>query len=163
MIRNWLPHPLMTLVLIFVWMFLLNEFSLGGLLLGIVLGIIIPRITSNFWPERPPIRAYGKAVRFFGLVTWDIIVANIAVAKLILFVPNKKLNSQWMIIPLDIKSPEGITTLAGVITLTPGTVSSDISEDGRSLLVHCLDTADVDQSIAHIKSRYEKRLMEIFP
>ena len=80
MINKLLPHPLMTLVLIFVWMFLLNEFSLGGLLLGIVLGIIIPRITSNFWPERPPIRAYSKTLSFFCLVVWDIIIANIAVA-----------------------------------------------------------------------------------
>lgn len=163
MIKRWLPHPLMSFVLVFVWMFLLNDFSLGGLLFGMGLGVVIPWITSGFWPERPPIKAYGKALSFLGLVVWDIILANIAVAKLILFTKNKDLNSKWLVIPLDIKSPEGITTLAGVITLTPGTVSSDISEDGKTLLVHCLDTQDVEQSILDIKSRYEKRLMEIFP
>jgi multicomponent K+:H+ antiporter subunit E len=163
MINKWIPHPLLTGVLIVVWMFLLNQFTLGGFLLGAVLGIIIPRITSHFWPERPRITAYGKAVYFVGLVAWDIVLANMAVAKLILFVPNKKLRTHWIAVPLDIQSPEGITTLAGVITLTPGTVSSDLSDDGRTLLVHCLDTVDVEQSIAHIKSRYEQKLMEIFP
>ncbi len=163
MIKRWIPHPLLTFVLVLVWMLLENKFTLGGLIMGGVLGIIIPKITSSFWPERPAIRAYGKAFSFMALVAWDIVIANIAVARLILFIPNKKLRSHWIAVPLDIKSPEGITTLAGVITLTPGTVSSDLSDDGKTLLVHCLDTSDVIQSVSNIKSRYEKRLMEIFP
>lgn len=163
MIKKWLPHPLMTLVLIFVWLFLLNEFSIGGLVFGVVLGLVIPQITSSFWPKRPPIKAYGKLLSFIGLVAWDIVLANIAVAKLILFTKNKNLNSHWLEIPLEITSPEGITTLAGVITLTPGTVSSDISEDQKILLVHCLNTTNVEESILTIKNRYEKRLLVIFP
>ena len=64
--------------------------------------------------------------------------------------------------PLDLQSPEAIATLAGTITMTPGTLSADVSADGRSLLVHCLDVSDVPATIAAIKSRYESRLMRIF-
>jgi multicomponent K+:H+ antiporter subunit E len=46
--------------------------------------------------------------------------------------------------------------------MTPGTVSSDLSEDGHSLLVHCLDAPDPKATVAEIKNRYERRLKEIF-
>ena len=48
------------------------------------------------------------------------------------------------------------------ITLTPGTVSCDLSRDGRSLLVHCLHAPDPDAVLSEIKTRYESRLKEIF-
>ena len=57
---------------------------------------------------------------------------------------------------------EAITALAGTITLTPGTVSADLSADGRSLLVHCLETADPAATVSQIKERYDRRLKEIF-
>jgi multicomponent K+:H+ antiporter subunit E len=46
--------------------------------------------------------------------------------------------------------------------MTPGTLSSDLSADGRTLLVHCLETDDPEGTVATIKSRYERRLKEIF-
>ena len=64
--------------------------------------------------------------------------------------------------PLDIFSPEAITILAGTITLTPGTVSADLSDGGHSLLVHALDVDDADAMRDEIKDRYERRLKEIF-
>ena len=54
---RWLPHPLMTAVLVLLWMLLLNSFSLGGLLVGVVLAVVITRVTSNFWPQRPPVKS----------------------------------------------------------------------------------------------------------
>ena len=55
-----------------------------------------------------------------------------------------------------------ITVLAGTITMTPGTVSSDVSADGRSLLVHCLHAPEPASVVDEIKQRYERRLKEIF-
>ena len=52
--------------------------------------------------------------------------------------------------------------LAGTITMTPGTLTADISACGRALLVHCLDTDDPDAVRDEIKQRYERRLKEIF-
>lgn len=159
----WLPHPLLTTVLILLWMLLLNSFTIGGLVMGTFLGLVIPIITSNFWPERPPIRAYGKALSFMLLVAWDVLVANVLVARLILFRPASALRTRWVTVPLDLRSPEAITVLAGTITMTPGTVSSDLSADGRSLLVHCLDAPDAEEAVLQMKTRYEARLKEIFP
>ena len=81
----WLPHPLLTVVLVLVWLLLQNSFSLAHLALGLVLGMLIPRLTSGLWPARPRIRRYGKVVAYFFLVVGDIVRANIDVARLILF------------------------------------------------------------------------------
>jgi multicomponent K+:H+ antiporter subunit E len=102
-------------------------------------------------------------IDYLAVVIWDIIVANFHVARLILFRRSRDLRSHWLVIPLELKAPEAITALAGTISLTPGTVSSDVSADGRALLVHALDTGDKEAEVARIKQRYEARLKRIFP
>ena len=160
---HWLfPHPLLTVLMALVWVVLQNDFSWGMLVFGIILGIIIPRLTSKWWPDRPQAFHMGKMLAYCLLVIWDIIVANIQVAWIILTRSNASLRPAWVVIPLDLKEPEAITILAGTITLTPGTVSADLSNEGHSLLVHALDAPDPDAVRDEIKDRYERRLKEIF-
>ena len=145
-----------------MWILVLNELSIGGILLGLVLGTLVPLFTAPFWPDRPPVRYGWPLLAYVFLVIGDIITANFHVARLILFRRNRELRSCWLSVPLDLHSAEAITVLAGTISLTPGTVSTDISTDGRYLLVHALDTGDPQAEVARIKTRYERRLMEIF-
>ncbi|MDP5334528.1 MAG: Na+/H+ antiporter subunit E [Paracoccaceae bacterium] len=162
MIARILPHPLLTLTLVVVWQMLVNYVSLGTLVFGLILGIVIPLITAPYWPDRPRLKNPAMIVEFILVVLWDIVVANIVVAKTILFTRNTSMHPAWISIPLDLRTPEAITVLAGTITMTPGTVSSDVAADGRSLLVHCLDAPDPDAVRDEIKQRYERRLKEIF-
>lgn len=162
MLRRLLPHPLLTLLLTAVWLLLLNDFTVGALVFGLVLGILVPLFTRMFWPEAPRMHNFPGIVEYFVVVLWDIVVANFLVAYLVLFRPAGRLRSRFLVIPLDIRSPEAISVLAGTITLTPGTVSSDLSSDGRNLLVHALDVVDPEAAVATIKHRYERRLKEIF-
>jgi len=162
MIARILPHPLLTLTLIVVWQMLVNYVSLGTLVFGTILGIVIPLLTAPYWPDRPRLKNPAMIIEFILVVLWDIVVANIVVAKTILFTSKSNMHPAWVTIPLDLRSPEAITVLAGTITMTPGTVSSDIAADGRSLLVHCLNAADPDAVRDEIKHRYERRLKEIF-
>ncbi len=161
MLKRLVPHPLLTLLIVVVWI-LLNGVSWGSALLGLVLGVAIPRFTSAYWPDRPRIRNPLMIVEYAAIVLWDIVVANFQVAYLILFRRGDTLRSRFVTVPLDLKTPEAITALAGTITMTPGTVSADLSGDGRALLVHCLETDDPEATVAAIKSRYETRLQRIF-
>lgn len=159
----WLiPHPLLTLILTIVWILLQNEISAGMMVFGLILGIIIPWGTSVWWPDTPKSFRVGKMAVYSLVVIWDIIVANIEVAWIVLTVPTSKLKPAWIVVPLELREPEAITMLAGTITLTPGTVSADLSSDGRSLLVHVLHTDDPDAIRDDILTRYEARLLEIF-
>ena len=162
MFRWLIPHPFLTLLLAIVWILLQNKFSAGMAVFGVILGVLIPLGSSVWWPDRPTRFHMGKMLRYSLIVMWDIVVANVQVAWVVLTVPNSKLTPAWIVIPLDLVAPEAITLLAGTITLTPGTVSADLSDEGHSLLVHVLHTDDPDGVRDDIKTRYEARLKEIF-
>ncbi|GAD54928.1 MAG: multicomponent K+:H+ antiporter subunit E [Limimaricola cinnabarinus] len=160
--RKLLPHPLLSTLLVIVWCLLINDLSLGTVVFGAILGLLIPISTAAYWPDRPKITRPWRLVSYMLLVIWDIMVANVQVAMIVLFKRNDDMAPNWVLIPLDLRSPEAITLLAGTITLTPGTVSTDLSADGRALLVHALDAADPEAVRDDIKTRYERRLKEIF-
>ena len=161
-IKRLFPHPTLSVVVALIWLFLANDFSVGNLVLGVLLGWAIPKVTSTYWPDTPRIRHPLAILKYFGVVLYDIIISNLQVAYLVLFRRGESLRSRYITVPLDLRTAEAITVLAGTITLTPGTVTADLSADGRALLVHCLETDDADATAAQIKERYERRLKEIF-
>jgi multicomponent K+:H+ antiporter subunit E len=156
-----LPHPGLSALLVVMWMVMVNDFTFGTLFLALVFGIGVPIFTAPWWPGRPHVR-FLPASAYVLLVVWDIIVANFHVAAIILFKPNHALRPAWLSIPLELTTPEAITVFAGTISLTPGTVSADVSACGTYLLVHALDVPDPVSEVAKIKARYEARLKEIF-
>jgi multicomponent K+:H+ antiporter subunit E len=162
MLTRLIPHPFLSITLVFVWLGLVNKFTLGNLLLGVLFGLVIPMLTAPYWPDRPKIRRPLKGFAYVLIVLWDIVVANVQVAAIILFKREKDIRSQWVVIPLELTSAEAITVLAGTITMTPGTVSATLAADAGSILVHCLHTDDTDAVRDEIKTRYERRLKEIF-
>ena len=80
MFRWLLPHPFLTLLLAAVWILLQSEFSAGMAVFGVILGVIIPRSTSIWWPDTPQGFRLGKMATYCIMVMWDILVANIQVA-----------------------------------------------------------------------------------
>lgn len=162
MLRRLFPHPYLSLTLVAIWFMLVNQWKLGSLVMAILLATILPLVTSAWWPDRARVRHPLRLLGYTALVFWDIIVANFQVAYVILFVPRDKVQSRWVTVPLELKSPEAVSLLAGTITMTPGTLSSDMSACGRALLVHALHAPDPDAVRDQIKSRYEARLKRIF-
>lgn len=162
MLRRLYPHPYLSLFLVLTWFMLVNQWKLGSLVMAIFLATVIPLITAPYWQHRPRLLSLPAAIAYFLLVLWDIVLANIQVAKIILFMPADRIRSTWIAVPVDLKSPEGIAVLAGTITMTPGTVSADMSACGKMLLIHSLHAPDPDAIRNEIKTRYETRLMRIF-
>ena len=156
-----LPHPILSLTLWLIWLLLNNTVAPGHMALGAVLAILIPWMTKSFWPEKVCIKHPGTLFKFVMIVLWDIMVANVIVAKLIL--GNKdNLQPKFLYIPLDIEHPLAISLLANTISLTPGTVSCDVCEDRKTLLVHGLHEEDPEATINEIKQRYEAPLKKVF-
>lgn len=158
--KRWLPFPLLSLLLWLMWV-LLNGFTVGQALLGLGLAVLLPWLTASFRPDVPPVRRPLRLLAYLGLVLWDILVANLAVARVILG-PVRRLRPVFVELPLELDNDFAITLLASTISLTPGTVSADISADRRTLLVHGLDVADPDALVREIRERYQRRLKEIF-
>jgi multicomponent K+:H+ antiporter subunit E len=156
-----LPHPGLSGLLVIMWVAMVNDLTFGTLFLGLVVGVGVPLFTAPWWPGRPKVR-FGPALSYCALVLWDIVAANFEVAAIILFKRNRDLRPAWLVVPLDLSSSEAITVFAGTISLTPGTVSSDVSACGRYLLVHALHAPDPAATVAQVKQRYEARLQRIF-
>jgi multicomponent K+:H+ antiporter subunit E len=161
-LQKWLPHPWTTILLMILWLALQNSVSNGNLLIAFLLGITLPLYTSSFWLQRQKIRNPLPVFELAVIVMWDIAVANVQVAWLVLFKDPSHLRSRWVSVPLEVVSLEALTALAAIVSLTPGTISSDFSDDNLFLLVHCLDLEDGDSLIHSVKNRYEKRLKRIF-
>ena len=162
MLKRILPHPLLSLSLVVTWLLLVNSLSLNSLVFAILVALLIPQATRAYWPDLPRVRHPIKILGYGLLVMHDIIKANIDVALIVLFKRRANLRPAWICVPLEIRSPEAITALAATITLTPGTVSCDLAQDGHAILVHCLHAPDPDAVRDDIKARYESRLKEIF-
>lgn len=155
-----LPHPRLSLVLWLFWVLLSNDLSLASWVLGAVVALVVPVLCSPFCPPALRlVRRWDLAAGYALLVLWDIVVANLQVAMLILLRP-RRLQPAFVCVPLALSRQESVAILAATITMTPGTVSCDLSDDGRSLLVHCLDAPDPAGTVEAIKSRYERRLLE---
>lgn len=156
-----LPHPLLTPTLAGIWLLLNNSLHPGHILLGALLGWLIPLFTLRFWPEAVRIRRPRVLLRFCLLVLYDILLANLVVARRILGRPER-LRPTLVEVPLALHSELAISLLANTICLTPGTVSARLSADRRTLLVHALDAADPAALRDQIKARYEAPLKEVF-
>lgn len=153
---------LLNILLAIAWSALTGQFGPADLLFGFVLGYLI------LWPLRGWLRGeryYAKVprvLRFIVYVIWEIILANLNVAKAVLLTPKERLRPGIVAVPLDIRSDAEITMLANLITLTPGTLSLDVSDDRQCLYVHALDVGDPQQFRRNIKDGFERLVYEVF-
>jgi multicomponent K+:H+ antiporter subunit E len=158
-VNKFYPFPVLSLTLAVSWL-ALTEISPPQLALAFMLALAIPRIVSPFIVTLPGIRSAGLAVRLVGRVMWDIVIANIAVARLVLG-PMARLRPGFVKVPLGITHPHAIALFASIVSIVPGSVSIAFAPDARTLLLHVLHVEDEERFIATIKERYERPLMEI--
>lgn len=158
---GWLSHPVLSVLLAACWLLLQQSLAVPQLITAAVLGLAIPRLMHGFLgaPVRP--RAWGTALRLTLRVLWDIVLANLTVARIVLW-PASRPQPAWVPVVLDLRDPTAVTLLASIITMTPGTVSCVVDEDAHRILVHALDCSDPAAMAADIKARYEAPLKEIF-
>jgi multicomponent K+:H+ antiporter subunit E len=168
LLRRLLPRPWTALWLWLAWLLLNQTLEPGHLLLGFVLALVFARLggaapaaLQDPGHGRSGRRRPGIALRLAWTVLHDIVVANLRVARRILG-RQDALDPKFVWVPLDVRRPRSISLLAGIVTMTPGTLSAELSEDHRHLLVHGLDVDDPQALVAEIKTRYEAPIRELF-
>ena len=159
--RRWLPAPIMSAALLVVWLLLNNTVAPGQVVLGAVLAWAIPLLTGRLAGGHPRVRKPLAIARLALVVLQDIVLSNVEVARRVLG-PESAIRPGWLTVPLDLADPHAITVLAGIITMTPGTLTADIAPDGSHLVVHAFHVTDAEATVAAIKRRYEAPLREIF-
>lgn len=155
-----IPYPLLSFALLVMWL-LLNDFTLGHLILGSVVAVFGGWAMASLRPEKPKLKKWYLLPKLFWLVFVDIIRSNLAVALLMIRGKRQKHTSGFITVPLEIEHPTALAIMAVILTSTPG--SAWLAYDGRrkTVLIHVLDLIDEEQWVQNIKHRYERLLLEI--
>lgn len=159
---RWLPFPLLFVSLLAMWLLLNQTLAFGHILLGSMLSICLSWGMVALQPERVKVRHPLIIVQLLLVVLLDIARSNMAVARIIFSPGLRKHPSGFVDIPLELRHPYGLAVLACIITATPGTLWVGFHSATGTLTIHVLDLVDQAEWIDIIKSRYERRLREIF-
>lgn len=152
---------LLNIILTFVWVALTGSFGWQNYAFGFALSFCIMWITRLHDAHH---RKYFVIVpRFIGFIfffLYELLKANIQVAYEVM-TPRFSMKPGIVMVPLDAETDLEITLLANLISLTPGTLSLDVSADRKVLYVHSMYVTDRESFVRSIKNGFEKRLLKL--
>lgn len=161
--NRWLPYPVLSAALLVLWLLLNQSVAPEHLLLGAGLAVAGGRVLASLQaPAGRTRRRVLVAAQLIGLVFVDIVRSNIAVARIVLHPGVRKRSSGFLSLPLEVRHPGALATLACIITATPGTSWARYDAARNVVTIHVLDLIDEATWTYLFKERYERRLQEIF-
>jgi multicomponent Na+:H+ antiporter subunit E len=143
-----------------IWVFLTGEYNFYNFLFGFLLSFLIIWLIHSNVGESKYVKIVPRIINFIFFFNYELIKANLQVAFEVM-TPGLKVSPGIVRIPLDVTTNFEISFLANLITLTPGTLSLDISDDKKVLYVHSMYVKDKDEFIWSIKNGFEKRILKI--
>ena len=150
---------LLNLLLALAWMALTGVFDPLNFAVGFVLGYLMLRLLQRSDDPKNYFQRAALIIRFVFFYIKELFVANLRVAGTVLS-PHMSLTPAVVAIPLDARSELSISLLANLITLTPGSLTIDISADQRVLYVHTMYSDDIERFQLSIKD-LERRVLEV--
>ncbi|MBZ0184587.1 MAG: Na+/H+ antiporter subunit E [Melioribacteraceae bacterium] len=151
---------LYNILLALTWMFLTGDLDFNNFLEGFLIGFAIVLILKASSGETKYFSRIPKLISFIIYFTYELILANLKIAMDIL-TPTHLMKPAIVAIPLDAKTDLEITLFANIITLTPGTLSLDLSKDRKTLYIHAMYVVSAEETIKEIKEGFEKKLLEV--
>jgi multicomponent Na+:H+ antiporter subunit E len=150
------------LMLMLAWCGSFGSFAPWTLLTGFVAGFAVLYLTRRVWgdPEPQYFRKTFGFLSFFGFYAHALLQSAILIARQVLS-PRITARPGVIAVPLEAERDVEIAALANLITLTPGTLSLDVSEDRSTLYVHAMFFDDPDTVLRDIKTNFERRLLEL--
>ncbi|MDO5624400.1 MAG: Na+/H+ antiporter subunit E [Pseudomonadota bacterium] len=156
------PAPLLSLSLIAMWLVLNRSFSAGQIILAVVLGVGAPALLAPLRPYQVRIRRPWVLLRLILTVGRDVIHSNLDVFWTLMQKRSRPPHSTFVVVPLDLRDPSGLASLAIITNVVPGTVWCELARDSSSLLLHAWNAPDPDAYVQYYKARYERPLIDIF-
>lgn len=143
-----------------VWMFISNSFTASTFIIGFLIGLLLIIMTRRFFPGRLYIWRLWAAFKLALLFFKELTLSNISVLQVVLR-PNMNIQPMIFALPTDLEHDWEITLLSSLITLTPGTIVLNVSDDQKTLYIHAIDVDDVKDAIDSIKNSFEKAIKEV--
>ena len=151
---------LSNIILTFIWVALTGNFAFANYLFGFILSFSLLWLITSGTGDAKYFKILPKVITFFFFFLYELVKANLQVAYEVM-TPNYNMTPGIVKVPLDVKSNLEITFLANLISLTPGTLSLDVSDDKKVLYVHSMYITSKESFIRSIKDGFEKRILEI--
>jgi multicomponent Na+:H+ antiporter subunit E len=151
---------LLNVVLALTWAAASGEFTVGNLVLGFVASYAILAFAQRVTGGSAYFVKVPRLLRLVVVFLWELLVASLRVAHDVV-TPTHYARPGVIAVPLDASTDLEITVLANLISLTPGTLSLDVSPDRRVLYIHAMFVDDPDEVRRQIKDGFERRLLEI--
>jgi multicomponent Na+:H+ antiporter subunit E len=151
----------LSLIFAVIWSAITGSASLQNLLLGFALSTLALWIVRGEIHAAGYIRRLGRILSLLRLFLRELALSAWKVAILVLS-PRMVVKPGIFAFPLTVDRDFEITLLANLITLTPGTLSVDVSPDRRTLFVHALDCSDVEGARRDIAEGFERKILEAF-
>jgi len=153
-------HFLTNILLMLIWVFLTGEYNFYNFFFGFILSFLIIWLIDSGNGQSKYVNIVPRIINFFFFFNYELIKANLEVAYEVM-TPGLKVTPGIVRIPLDVETNFEISFLANLITLTPGTLSLDVSTDKKVLYVHSMYIKDKDEFIWGIKNGFERRILQI--
>ncbi|MBA3901455.1 MAG: Na+/H+ antiporter subunit E [Bacteroidetes bacterium] len=151
---------LANLLLTFVWVALTGEFVFENFLLGFGISFFVLWISTAFGSSSSYFKKLLNGIGLIFYFLWELLRANLQVTYDII-TPKFHMEPAIIAVPLDAETDLEITLLANLITLTPGTLSIDVSDDSKVIYVHTMYLGSREKFIESIKNGLERRLLEV--
>jgi multicomponent Na+:H+ antiporter subunit E len=142
------------------WAAITGLFTWSNVLVGFILAYVVLFVAQRAVGSYSYFRRIDRVLRFAVFYVWELILANLRVAYDVMM-PRHRIRPGVVAIPLDAKTDAEITLLANLITLTPGSVSLDVSSDRRFLYLHAMYIDDVEEFRQSIKDTLERRVLGV--
>ncbi len=143
------------------WAMLVGALTLDNLVSGFVIGFFLLWILRRSVGQTDYFPKMRNAVAFFFHFLRKLLAANLSVARTVLLERRDKIHPAFLAIPLEAKTDAEIALFANLITLTPGTLSLDVSDDRSVLYIHTLEVEDTEALRVEIKRSLEQGLLEV--
>lgn len=143
-----------------VFMILLGSGSIGVFLSGFAIGYAALWLSKPLYQNTRYFMTLPKTINLMGYFLKELIVSNLRVLWDV--ITPRHINRPGIIgIPLAAQTDLEIFIVASLISLTPGTLSVDLSEDRKTLFVHVMFLDDVEKAREEIKNGLERRILEV--
>ena len=151
---------LSNIILAFAWAALSGSIDKINLIVGFIIGYLILGTMSTGHKEPSYFRKVGQMIGFVVLFFKEVMVSTLRITYDVL-TPTNYMKPGVIAVPIDARTDAEITLLANVITLTPGTLSLDVSDDRKFLYIHAMYIDDPDDLRREIKDGLERKLLEL--
>jgi len=160
--RRIFPSLPMSVTLLALWLLINDSVAPGHIAIGLALAWLGPIAAHRMRPLQARPKFTRGLVRLIVNIIVDVLRSNMAVARIVLGLRREAWVSDFIQIPLELTDPHALAVLAGIVTVTPGTVWAGRDPATGVLTLHVLDLRSSEAWVHFIKTRYEAPLMEIF-